>query len=448
MASPLRYFPKTHALAVGLLAVGLGVVALLPSNPASAKLQVRTLDVPQIDNIEDEGNLIWETAEFEPAVPFGASSQIVETVISGDTLSALFQRAGLNDRNMMELLDGHPEGKRLVKLYPGHSLAFSIDDDNTLQQLTYTFDKLNSYRFVRNGTSFEFYEDQRKPDVKLAFRSASIEHSLFAAGKSANLDDKLVMELANIFGWDIDFALDIREGDSFKVLYEETFLDGEKISNGNILAAEFTNKSDTYRAVRYVNSSGTAQYYTPTGDTMRKEFLRTPIDFARISSHFNLRRKHPVLNKIRAHKGTDYAANHGTPIKSTGDGKVIFAGKKGGYGNVVIVQHGQTYKTLYAHISKFRKGIRKGARVKQGQVIAYVGSTGLATGPHLHYEFYVNGAVRNPVRVALPKAQSVPKEEMARFLKQTQSLMAELDAGSSYPTRLAVNQSLPDTQKL
>jgi len=187
---------------------------------------------------------------------------------------------------------------------------------------------------------------------------------------------------------------------------------------------------------RYEDSDGRVQYYTPEGRTMRKAFLRTPIDFARISSHFNLRRKHPVLNKIRAHKGTDYAASHGTPIKAAGDGKVVFAGRKGGYGNVVIIQHGQTYKTLYAHISKFRKGIRSGKRVKQGQTIAYVGSTGLATGPHLHYEFYVNGAVRNPVTVKLPNARPIAKSELARFTANIQPLIAQLNTQDS-DTKLA-----------
>ncbi len=426
-------FPKSHAIAVGLLSCALGSLAIFPSNPASAKLQVRKLDLAveaqPLPPTEEE----WHaTSTFETP----SEKLYTATVRSGDTLSGLFKQAGLSDRHMMALLQGHVESKRLTRLYPGHTLTFSLNEEQQLQRLEYRSDKLNSFSFTRAEQGYEFEESQRSPDIQYAVRSATIEQSLFLSGKKADMDDKLLMELANIFGWDIDFALDIREGDSFKLLYEEAFLDGEKIRNGNILAAEFVNQKERYRAVRYVDQNGDAQYYTPTGDTMRKEFLRTPIDFARISSHFNLRRKHPVLNKIRAHKGTDYAAAHGTPIKATGDGKVVFAGRKGGYGNVVIIQHGQTYKTLYAHISKFRKGIRSGVRVKQGQVIAYVGSTGLATGPHLHYEFYVNGAVRNPVRVALPKAKSIQESEMARFLEQTQSLMAELDNQTS-PTKLA-----------
>jgi murein DD-endopeptidase MepM/ murein hydrolase activator NlpD len=235
------------------------------------------------------------------------------------------------------------------------------------------------------------------------------------------------MELANIFGWDIDFALDLRKNDQFSILYEKQFVDGEEIAAGNILAAEFSNRGKTFRAVRFVDPKGHANYFTPDGNSMRKTFLRTPVDFARISSRFNLKRKHPVLNQIRAHKGVDYAASTGTPIKATGDGKIIFRGWKGGYGRVVIVQHGQRYTTLYAHLSKFNHKRKKGGYVKQGQIIAYVGKSGLATGPHLHYEFRVNGVHRNPLTVPLPHAKPITKQYLAEFSKQTQPLISQLD---------------------
>jgi Membrane proteins related to metalloendopeptidases len=427
-AQMLQRIPKIHLAAVAGLTSLLGLFVLLPSKSVQADLaaerRVSQLELPAFSNLTITSELDLGTAPF-PLTNNDLTTS-TETVKSGDNLSLIFKRVGLRDSDMMELLQSTPEAKRLTALYPGHTLEFAIDADGKLNQLRYIESRLNSYRFNRNDAGFNFEQINRTPDIKLSSRTAEIKTSLFDAGKQAFLDDKLVMELANIFGWDIDFALDIRSGDSFKVLFEEAFLDGEKIGTGNILAAEFNNRSNSYQAVRYVDSNGQAQYYTPTGETMRKEFLRTPIDFARISSHFSLNRKHPVLNTLRAHKGTDYAARHGTPIKATGDGKVVYAGKKGGYGNVVIIQHGQTYRTLYAHISKFRKGIRSGSRVKQGQVIAYVGSTGLATGPHLHYEFYVNGAVRNPVTVKLPKAQSISDKELQQFLQQTQPLLAEL----------------------
>lgn len=434
-----------HLVVAVSLSVILSASLMLPSKETQAKRH-QEIAIPALESIQlqalpiEQSNIV--TTEPESVT----TSTHTETVRAGDNLSLIFKRAGLNDRVMMELLAAE-QGKKLAALYPGHKLEFSFDADGTLAKLTYVQDRLNSFAFTRTEQGFVHEATSRHPDVKLAVRSGTITESLFNAGKEARLDDRLVMELAGIFGWDIDFALDIRQGDSFRVLFEESFLDGEKIGNGNILAAEFTNQNKTFRAVRYQDVNGNTQYYTPTGDTMRKEFLRTPIDFARISSHFNLHRKHPVLNKIRAHKGTDYAASTGTPIKAAGDGKVIYAGRKGGYGNVVIIQHGQTYKTLYAHISKFRKGIHNGVRVKQGQTIAYVGSTGLATGPHLHYEFYVNGSVRNPLTVKLPKAQAVPESELQRFYRETQPLLAELNPTAA-TTKLATSDTNTDTKKL
>lgn len=429
-----RDVPLPHLFAASSLCVCLMVfVAISNKTEANNKQQIDDIAIPALESIEDipelvDDSLAEEFRELEATLEPAQATRI--EVQPGDNLSLIFQRAGLNDKDVYKILNSSQEAQGLKQLYPGHVFEFIIEDQQ-LKQLNYIASKLSHFSFHNTGDGFSFNETSRTPDTHLTVRSAEIKQSLFTAGKQARMDDSLVMELAGIFGWDVDFALDIREGDSFKVLYEEKFLDGEKIGNGAILAAEFINRGTSYQAVRYQDRNGNVQYYTPEGKTMRKEFLRTPIDFARISSHFNLRRKHPVLNRIRAHKGTDYAASRGTPIKAAGDGKVIFAGRKGGYGNVVILQHGQTYKTLYAHISKFRKGIRRGARVKQGQVIAYVGSTGLATGPHLHYEFYVNGAVRNPVTVKLPKAKSIPKSELPNFAQQTKTLLAELESDAS-----------------
>jgi murein DD-endopeptidase MepM/ murein hydrolase activator NlpD len=236
-----------------------------------------------------------------------------------------------------------------------------------------------------------------------------------------------IMALSNIFGWDVDFALDIRKGDRFSLVYEELHLDGVKYKNGKILAATFENQGRKLKAVLYRDSKGDENYFTPDGESMRKAFIRTPVDFARISSHFNLKRKHPVLHKVRAHRGTDYAAPTGTPVKAAGDGKVLSAGTKGGYGKTIVLQHGQKISTLYAHLHKYARGVRSGARVKQGQVIGYVGSTGMSTGPHLHYEFRVNGIHRNPVKVKLPHAQPIAGAELALFEQQTRDTLAQLE---------------------
>jgi murein DD-endopeptidase MepM/ murein hydrolase activator NlpD len=249
------------------------------------------------------------------------------------------------------------------------------------------------------------------------------------------------MELAGIFGWDIDFALDIRKGDSFKVLYEEIYRNGEKIKDGDILAAEFINDGEVYRAVRYTNpKTDRTEYYTPEGKSMRKEFLRTPVNFTRISSRFTTARYHPVLHKFRSHKGVDYAAKRGTPIRAAGDGKVIFKGTKGGYGRVVILQHGSKYTTLYAHLNSYDKSISVGKKVKQGQTIAYVGSSGLATGPHLHYEFRVDGVHRNPLTVRLPSSEPVPQSHLASFEQTTAPVLAQLDL-LSRDTQLALAET-------
>ncbi len=359
--------------------------------------------------------------------PVDKNTYHTETVNKGDTLAAVFKRAGVNAKYMYHLLHNHKEAKSLAKIFPGHQLKFVSDDKGKLIALHHIKDALNKQVFTRNEANYDHEEIVREPEIRLARTEGTITHSLYAAAKEAHLEDRLTMSLANIFGWDVDFALDIRKNDSFAVVYEEKYLDGKRLGTGDIIAAEFTNKGDNYQAVRYVDSTGNAQYYTPQGRTMRKAFLRSPIEFARISSHFNLKRKHPILNTIRAHKGTDYAAPRGTPIKTTGDGKVIFAGRKNGYGNVLIIQHGQTYETRYAHLKGFAKNVRRGKTVKQGQVVAYVGTTGLSTAPHLHYEFRVNGAVRNPVTVKLPKANPIAKAERERFFAQTKPLIAQLN---------------------
>jgi len=240
------------------------------------------------------------------------------------------------------------------------------------------------------------------------------------------MSDRLIMDLVAIFGWDIDFALDIWEGDQFKVVYEEYYKDKDKVADGPILAAEFSNRGKVYRAVRYTSADGHTGYFSDTGASMRKAFLRTPLNFTRISSGFNLQRKHPILNRIRAHRGVDYAAPLGTPIRATGDGVVVYAGRKGGYGNALILRHGSTYNTLYAHMSRFASGMRRGARVDQGDILGYVGMTGLATGPHLHYEFQVDGIHRNPLTIALPRAEGIAANQVEQFEAATAPLLAQL----------------------
>jgi murein DD-endopeptidase MepM/ murein hydrolase activator NlpD len=305
-----------------------------------------------------------------------------------------------------------------------------------LLELVYEIDALNHLHALREDDSYQSRLIERAPERRTVRAAGSIEDNLFLAAKRADLPQNVTMELAGIFGWDVDFALDIREGDRFALLYEELYLDGERIGTGEILAAEFVNRDKVHQAVRYTDATGRTDYYDPKGRSMRKDFLRTPVDFSRISSRFSTGRKHPILNKIRAHKGVDYAAPNGTPVKATGSGKIVLRGKKGGYGNTVIIQHGSEYSTLYAHLSRYASGLKTGSRVQQGQVIGYVGSSGLATGPHLHYEFHVNGIHRNPLTVKLPEAAPLPKQFREQFKLESQNLLAELELAKAQAVAL------------
>jgi murein DD-endopeptidase MepM/ murein hydrolase activator NlpD len=380
----------------------------LTIDPIELSAQISAIE-EAVEEIEEEEN--WHTF----------------TVQVGDTLSKLFSQAGYNDKIMYSVLGRANKNKELTRIFPGEKISFLNDEQDLLSKIKLQRSPLETVYLIRQSDdSFETEVEIREPEVSLAYAEGTIDSSLFLAAQSAGMSQAQIMELANIFGWDVDFALDIRKGDSFNLVYEKLYLDGEYYKDGRILAANFSNQGRHLEAVLFTDEEGVSNYFTPSGESMRKAFIRTPVDFARISSHFNLKRKHPILHKIRAHRGTDYAASTGTPIKAAGDGKVIHAGRKGGYGNTVIIQHGQKITTLYAHMSKFARGVRNGKRVKQGQIIGYVGSTGLASGPHLHYEFRVNGVHKNPVRVKLPHAKPIPERQMASFKEQSSVYLAQL----------------------
>ena len=288
-------------------------------------------------------------------------------VTSGDNMARIFNRLGFSPRTLHSIISLGKETAILKRLRPGQTLRFLIARGK-LQQLVYEPSLDRRLEIKRGDNGFTARLEAIVPDKRIARASGEIRNSLFLAGQAAGLSDNLIMQLVGIFGWDIDFALDIRSGDRFAVIYEELLKDGSKSKDGAILAAEFTNRGKVFRALRFVDDRGQAGYYDEKGNSMRKAFLRTPVKFSRISSRFSLGRRHPILNRIRAHKGVDYAAPIGTPVKTTGDGKVIFAGRKGGYGNVLIIQHGGKYSTLYAHLSRFKRGIRRGKRVRQGRL--------------------------------------------------------------------------------
>lgn len=348
-------------------------------------------------------------------------------VAPGDNLSLIFGRHGFSKKDLHEILAVGPLAKNLRSIKPGQQIMVKADEQGRVHGMIQELDYRRSLHVVSENDSYSVSIIEIEPEIRYASVLAKITQSLFLDGQASGLSDKTIMELTDIFGWDIDFVLDVRAGDQFSVVFEELFKNGEKVRSGKILAAEFVNRGEKLRAVYYSNTDGHAGYYSDTGKAMQKAFLRAPVNFTRISSRFNLRRRHPVLNTIRAHKGVDYAAPHGTPIRATANGKIIHAGNKGGYGRTVVVQHGESYSTLFAHMSRFARGIKNGVKIKQGQTIGYVGKTGLATGPHLHYEFRINGVHRNPLKIDLPKALPLDKKYIADFRSKAEPLLAQLD---------------------
>lgn len=350
------------------------------------------------------------------------------TIRPGDTLARLLTARGYDAATVHSIVESGAGGSELANLKVDTTLTLSVSSDGRISEVSYTPDRLREVTVSRDASGAFISSVSEKQTVAVTrYADGTIEDSLFASGKRAGVSDGIILAMADAFSYDIDFALEVQPGDRFKVLYEEVLVDGLKLSDGPVLAAEFSNQGKTYRAVRFVAKDGRAGFYTPEGMAMRKAFLRTPVDFARISSRYTTRRLHPVLNTVRAHRGVDYAAARGTPVRATGDGKIEFAGNKGGYGRVLIVRHHGNQSTLYAHLNGFAKNIRSGARVSQGQVIGYVGSTGLASGPHLHYEFRVNGVHVDPLKVKTTQAMPIAAAEKAAFLAQSSRLVALLD---------------------
>ena len=352
-----------------------------------------------------------------------------ESVIikSGDTLASIFSKKGISPTTTHKIATLNEQTRKLRYIQPGDEIKMLLDEQRQLRQMKYIPDITRTLLIQRNeDQAFTSQIINYQLDAYPVYREGVIDSSLFEAAANADIPEDVIMDLVAIFGWDIDFSLDIRSGDRFGIVYEELYKDDVKIRNGRILSAEFINDGKIYQAAYYTDPSGNSDYYAPDGKSMRKAFLRSPVKFSRISSRFSNNRWHPVLSKWRSHKGVDYAAARGTPIRASGDGKITFAGTKGGYGRLVVIRHGGRYTTAYGHLHRYAKGTRSGKKVKQGQIIGYVGSSGLATGPHLHYEFRVNGVHRNPLTVKLPEAQPVNTAYLDNFKEQTQVYLSML----------------------
>jgi murein DD-endopeptidase MepM/ murein hydrolase activator NlpD len=355
-----------------------------------------------------------------------ALSSIDVIVTRNDTLDRIFRRLKLNLADLASLRSLPGIRSALDSLRPGELLHFTHKDGQLLG-LERRLNESQTLKVSRDGENLKADVLQNAVDSRQRTVRGVIETSLFEAVEAAGAHDQTAVALADIFGWDIDFVLDVRPGDAFVVTYQEIWRDGAWVKDGPIQAAEFLNQGREYRAVRYTDPQGDSHYYTPEGRSLHKAFLRAPVEFTRVSSRFNSARFHPILNRIRAHQGVDYAAPIGTPVRAAGDGRIRFAGWKGGYGNVVEIEHSRSIVTVYGHLSRFAHGTHPGTHVTQGTVIAYVGMTGLATGPHLHYEYRVNGVFKNPQTVALPAAEPIDARWREDFGARSAALLATLD---------------------
>lgn len=345
----------------------------------------------------------------------------------GESFVQAMRAMGFGPGTVQSVMDAGQQARSLLDLRPGQVLRANAADGELLA-LDLEIDPLNKLEVRRDFDGYSALLHTRPTQTVQTQAAGVINSSLYMSAQQAGLSDRLILELAEMFGWDIDFTQDLQPGDRFAVIYNEVTLDGEKVRDGDILAAEFINKGKILRAVRYTDPDGRVAVYKPDGSSMRKAFSRNPLPVTRITSRFNPNRLHPIFKTVRPHRGVDYGAATGTPVRVTGDGQVAFAGRQGGYGNVVTVDHGRGNRTLYAHLSRFAPKMRVGQRVNQGQVIGYVGSTGWATGPHLHYEFQVNGQTKDPLTVALPNAQPLPDAYRRHFQNQTSNWVAKLDA--------------------
>ena len=347
-------------------------------------------------------------------------------VEKNNTLIKLLDEAGLSNKYIRALIKAKGSEK-LANLKTGDKLEVEINRDQIPKNIFLSSDGLNGINASFNNGLFSIYKLSRQPDVLERFASVEIEDSLYQSALEADIPDSVIMDLVYIFGWDIDFIFDIRPGDSFDLLYEEYFLKGNKVKNGDIKAARFKRGKKVYTAVRYFLENDQKEFFSIRGKNVEKAFLRSPVEFSYISSKYNLKRKHPILNKIKAHTGVDYAAPTGTPVRTTGDGTISFRGNNGGYGKLIEIKHSEDYSTRYAHLSRYKKDLKVGDKVSQGEIIGYVGRTGRATGPHLHYEFRVNGMHTNPLTVKLPAAKPINEKEKDSFFKTAIEAMNKMD---------------------
>lgn len=388
---------------------------------------------PTSDEIRSFQQTVVEQLAQAEARPIDLSSESFvreERIQRGDTVAALLARMDIREAEAIDYLRGNAATQPLFRqLSPGKNVTARVGAQGELQSLVFPLNggKDMALTVERTPNGFAAAEQPLKLETQVLMKSAEIRHSLFGAADAAGIPDSIATQLADILGGDIDFHRDLRKGDRFSVVFESVHHLGKPVRTGRILSAEFVNDGKSYRAVWFQGEDGTGGYYSADGKNIRKAFLRSPLEFSRVTSGFSGARFHPVLQKWRAHKGTDYGAPVGTRVRATGDGVVEFVGNQGGYGKVVVLRHQSRYTTLYGHLSGFAAGIKKGARIAQGDVIGFVGATGLASGPHLHYEFRINDVHQNPLAIALPSAPPLSARDLPRFREKASAELARID---------------------
>lgn len=459
-----KLLPKKHQILLSILSVITMITMLLPSEEAQASRQTAGIseqtqintryDVPlafrspqRPESIEGESSDVPANAEplssTDALAAGNANNQAVESIESslhrdvehfnvknGDTLAAVFDRAGLTSKDVYEITQLPLAKQNLLKIMPGEEIVISKDAKGDLTEVRYRINAISTLVISKNQEQYHEKISEKDVEIRTHFTSAKIKSNFWNSAVDAGLNANQIMQLSTVFGWDIDFALDLREGDSFAIIYEQEYAEGEFLRNGNILAAEFINQDERYTAIRYTDGN----YYSENGTSMRKAFLRSPVDFKYVSSNFNPKRLHPVTGQVKAHRGVDYVAAIGTPIKAAGSGRVIESGYNQFNGNYVFIKHNDTYTTKYLHLTK--RNVSKGANVKQGQIIGTLGKTGRVTGAHLHYEFIVNGVHRNPRTITFPKAESIARKEKPQFDALSRQLMATISQNKQ--TQLAM----------
>jgi murein DD-endopeptidase MepM/ murein hydrolase activator NlpD len=407
-----------HWLAAMAVVPLLGMVAAFGIAPDTA---TETVVLHRV--VEDIALALPAQAEAQPSEQFWREERIQR----GDTIGSLLARLQVDDPEAFAYLRGVRHVRSLYQLVPGRTVRAVTTEEGELVTLRYLNGDGTELVVERRGDDFFAREQPLATEQRLLMSSGEIQTSLFAATDAAGLSDSVAVQLADVFSSEVDFHRDLRPGDRFAVVFEAFYSNGEFVRTGRIVAAEFTNARRTYRAVYFQDTHGRGGYYTPGGKNMRKTFLRSPLEFSRISSGFSTSRFHPILNTWRAHNGVDYSAPTGTRVKATADGYVQFVGRQGGYGNLVVVRHNDGHSTAYGHLSGFAKSLHAGLRVNQGDVLGYVGMTGLATGPHLHYEFRVNGVHQNPLRLAVPPGPPITADLRTAFEDGLRPLLEQLD---------------------